>query len=643
MRACFVSFNGLGHPGAHTPPQAMLALEPIFEEYGIQCEMLDAPLLCREAQRDSAEGLVDHIASSACVYDLVAVTTRCETYPIALAFAARLKALNPSAVVVFGGPQASATARATIARFHAVDMVIRGEGESPLRALLETISSGQDLQTVPSLTFRTPDGKVHETSPAPQLECWSARPFPAYQRYANRYRAHRLKFSEIELGRGCPFACNFCFTAEMWRRQYRLRPFEQVASEMRYLRDVFGQHRFHLIHDNFIMLPASKMQALIDAFSELPRDVAWGVSSRIDTIALGELRALANVGLREIFVGIETGNDTKKAEIGKHWTLQACERVIDACSEANIAVTTSFIVGFPGENLDELTQTVAFAAACSGRSDLVETQLHAFALEAGTPLHEPHLANLSLSGRKGDHIRIPWDLDAKQFDIIGQNADIFSTFMQLYNPTLEDAPYAVQDVLGPALNYFRHTLRSLFAAGLSHKAAIAMAVEVYDQGPAGRSRLTLAHELVCRLARSYGGPEAHRAMAFEQICAHLDDGEFSAAHEALDFQMHDIGPIAAPGVLMFSANFDITVRVARAHNNCTYLRQACMSGYRLVRLTALQRRALYQLARGVSLDDVVKSAGRLRVKDLHFEARVRRHLQDLGDAGLIDLRPVSGN
>ena len=102
------------------------------------------------------------------VSDLAARAPRCVSfytlwpyYHIMLRMAAELKSRNPEIVIVFGGPQASATAQATLVAMQFVDYICTGEGENTVvpffRAVLE--ADAEQLGKIPGLYHRL-EGQV---------------------------------------------------------------------------------------------------------------------------------------------------------------------------------------------------------------------------------------------------------------------------------------------------------------------------------------------------------------------------------------------------------------------------------------------------------------------------------------------------
>ncbi|MGA2034616.1 MAG: cobalamin-dependent protein, partial [Thermoguttaceae bacterium] len=114
---------------------------------------------------------------------------------------ARLRAQNPGALWVAGGPHPTADPQATLRL--GFDVVVLGEGEATLPDLLKTIDAGGDLARVAGIAFESSAGAPHYTPRRTPIELDSYPPFPLRR---------RRRVGPIEITRGCPFACGFCQT-----------------------------------------------------------------------------------------------------------------------------------------------------------------------------------------------------------------------------------------------------------------------------------------------------------------------------------------------------------------------------------------------------------------------------------------------
>lgn len=617
VKACLVSFNGLGEEGKHAPAIAPLILRPIFVQAGWECDIFDVALLaCNSSITDTAK-LINTVAGYLLEFDLIGISTRCDTYPLVLSLAREVKERRRQIHILLGGPQATATARDTLRASIAIDFVIKSEAEASLPKLLAALEGKKSFAEVPGLVYRGIGGLIQENSEEPLIKDLGARPFPDYYFYARKYTAHSISFHEVELGRGCPFKCNFCFTTEMWRREYRVRPPTGLAKELQFLKNEFGTSSFHLIHDNLIIKKGEYIDSLIKYLSAV-KGIRWGISSRMDTIDTDLIPLLAEVGLSNIFIGIETGNSNKKIDINKRWTASRCQEVVAACHESNVSVTLSFIVGFPQETRAEIESTICFAIQCLSAGLNTTIQLHAFALEAGTPLLKKHISELYYSGYRGDHIRIPWELDDTILDDIKSNPCIYSTFFSLKREDIK-LPYAVQDILGPALNLFRKTFLKLLELKTPITELVSAAIKQYELSAKPQNRGLYAFDFVSSLVSGCAALSVQRLFSFEACCYLLTSGCLDMALEvgkAIDFVVHPYSLILSSQAKIFSCS--ITDDESSPYSKCTIkttnflllCTSESTSSYSLRKLSPSQFLLLSTILRGVPIDDAIDRAFR---------------------------------
>ena len=67
------------------------------------------------------------------------------------ALAKRLKEINPTCIIIFGGPELPITNKEIFVKYPFIDIVIKGEGEITFRKVLEGIVDSSDLLDIPGL------------------------------------------------------------------------------------------------------------------------------------------------------------------------------------------------------------------------------------------------------------------------------------------------------------------------------------------------------------------------------------------------------------------------------------------------------------------------------------------------------------
>ncbi|GET41309.1 B12-binding domain-containing radical SAM protein [Microseira wollei] len=374
------------------------------------------------AQRAAADVLVR-------TPDFVAITAMCSNYVLALDLAEQIKALSPKTHITFGGPHVSLCAPETLNRYTSVDTAVIGEGEVTLPALVKCVENGDDLSVVPGLAFRR-NGETVVTAKRPLLPDLNLSPRPAYDlvdilSYA---RTAKSNYLEIYAGSGCPFRCTFCSTSIVWERKYRTMSADRIVSEMQELNSKYGVSAFNLIHDN---LTSDKkfIGEIASTIKARQLHVRWGFSSRIDTIDLETIQLVAEAGCDYIFFGVESGSERIQATMKKRLKLKAIWETLELCVSHGIAPTTSFILGFPDEELEDVANTIRLAFSCKVRGAR-RSFINLLSSYTGTPVMQQNIEKLRFDMDSVNSTMVSF-LEEKHFDVIKSDPFIFANYYSL--------------------------------------------------------------------------------------------------------------------------------------------------------------------------------------------------------------------
>ena len=144
--------------------------------------------------------------------------------------------------VVLGGPEPVNYAQEYLQA--GADVIIGGEGEVPLEALLRTNFDPDLWPQIPGLFFRSQDGNVVSTGPAPLIKDLDAQPWPDRKRikveqYLDVWRRHHGKGSvSLITARGCPYQCNWC-SHSVYGKTHRRRSPLGVVDEIEWILDCY--------------------------------------------------------------------------------------------------------------------------------------------------------------------------------------------------------------------------------------------------------------------------------------------------------------------------------------------------------------------------------------------------------------------
>lgn len=336
---------------------------------------------------DIAGAILDHAP------DAIGFTALGCNFHCVVQTATALRALRPDLPLLLGGPHATILHAEILAQLSCFDVVVRHEAEEILPRLLAALGTA-DLDDIPGISWRAGDGKVTCNAGAPKVEALDDLPVPAYDHYPLDRLA--LGAIRVEAGRGCPFSCTFCSTASFFGRSYRLKSSARLVAEMDMLHARHGFSRFKLNHDLFTV---NRRKVLDFCAAVAPRSYLWSCSARVDCVDEALLDAMAAAGCESIYFGIETGSEKIQQSSRKRLDLALVEPVVAATARLGMRSTTSFIIGYPDEDLADQDATLDMAGALH-RLPLNVSQIHLLTPEPGTDLLGRHRDSLGLDGRR---------------------------------------------------------------------------------------------------------------------------------------------------------------------------------------------------------------------------------------------------
>lgn len=377
-----------------------LQLSTILKNNGVNCEILQ---FFRIGDLSDFNGFIQNALKiiSEKQPKIVSFYTRCDSYHIDLRLAEKIKELNQEIYIVFGGPQSDIVAERTISQIPYVDFICCGEGESTIYPFFSSLLSKKPDLTVPGLVYRE-NGNI-KINPRPELmPNFDNLPLIDYSffDFSRADENHERSYFPIEVGRGCPFACTYCTTKTFWGRRYRLKEPERVYREIKSIHDDYGITRFAFVHDMFT-LNRDKVIETCRLLKTLDFPIEWKCSARLDCIDHELIDIMADAGMVRMFVGIETGSKRMQKLINKNLKLDNVIEMVKYLNDNRVAVTASFIYGFPEETDEDISQTMDLIIQLL-RFKNVRVQTHLCTFLAGTEMTEKYMSELTRSDTYSD-------------------------------------------------------------------------------------------------------------------------------------------------------------------------------------------------------------------------------------------------
>jgi anaerobic magnesium-protoporphyrin IX monomethyl ester cyclase len=245
---------------------------------------------------------------------------------------------------------------------HAVDYVVRGEGEETLKDLLATLEKNLDAASVQGVAYKK-NGQIQVTHPRPVIRDLDVLPLPAWdlvdiESYRKIWVQHHGYFSlNVATTRGCPFKCNWC-AKPIYGNRYTSRSPAHVVREIEFLLKNYSPDYFWMCDDIFGLKPGwvQEFRALLE---EKKIKIRYKIQSRVDLLLQEDtLDALAQSGADTIWVGAESGSQKILDAMDKGTRVEEIYEATRLMKQKGIRVAFFLQFGYLGETQEDIDATI---------------------------------------------------------------------------------------------------------------------------------------------------------------------------------------------------------------------------------------------------------------------------------------------
>ncbi len=276
-----------------------------------------------------------------------------------------LRAALPRALLVAGGPHASAYAESVMQKMP-LDAAVRGEGEISFEMIVQAHAEGGGFAHIPGLLWRGSGGAVMQNpGGAPVVQDLDTLPMPAYDlldpkvywRSKNMSLLPRRKYLSLFTSRGCPYHCSYCHS--IFGKRFRTHSPERIVAEITRLNKQYGVLDFDILDDCFNF----DKQRVLD-FSEqiqktgLRTKFVFPNAVRTDILTREVVDALADMGTYMSAFALESGSPRIQKMVGKHLNIGKYLEGVEMAAKRGIFCSGFSMLGFPGETREEMRMTI---------------------------------------------------------------------------------------------------------------------------------------------------------------------------------------------------------------------------------------------------------------------------------------------
>jgi anaerobic magnesium-protoporphyrin IX monomethyl ester cyclase len=297
--------------------------------------------------------------------EIVGITCGSVTYRRCIETAQAVKEVLPSCKVVIGGWQPTYMPESLL-EYPEIDYLVMGEGEQSMVKLANGLTKGKksDIAKIPGVAYRN-NGEIVKTAPT-FLQELDQIPFPArhllpmdiYDRIIPYLDASPV--DTMNVIRGCPYHCAYCETKKLWGPTCRAFSPQRVAAEIEHLVQNFGSRGVYFVGDNFTINKKRTIK-LCNLMKEKKLDIKWVCDTRVDQISRDLLKEMKSAGCQTIWFGVESGSARILEKLNKKITLEQISHGFKLCKQEGIQLACSFMVGIPGETVEDMEATFKFA------------------------------------------------------------------------------------------------------------------------------------------------------------------------------------------------------------------------------------------------------------------------------------------
>jgi radical SAM superfamily enzyme YgiQ (UPF0313 family) len=249
------------------------------------------------------------------------------------------------------------------------DVIIRGEGELTLQALMEFLDNptaqprDEGLAQIAGIAYLDAQGEVQVTVPRAVMKNLDELPFPAWDLVAvERYRhiwleRHGYYSLNMVTTRGCPYHCNWC-AKPIWGQRYNVRSPENVAEELAWLKQNFQPDHIWFA-DDIMGLKPGWIQRFADEVEKRGIRTPFKCLSRSDLLLYEDtVEAMRRAGAKTIWMGAESGSQKILDAMDKGTKVEQIYESRRQLAQAGIETGFFLQFGYLGETREDIELTL---------------------------------------------------------------------------------------------------------------------------------------------------------------------------------------------------------------------------------------------------------------------------------------------
>lgn len=320
------------------------SLKAFINSHGMEADTLDLSI-----ERLSIEDTVGRIWSIQ--PRMVGISMLDDSKDNGIAIIKRLTEREYKGKIVIGGYFPTFASKEILRDFPQVDYVVRGEGELTLLQLMEVElnkAKALTLDQIDGLSYRR-DGEIYENPSRPLIADLDILP-PVDRKYAPQVLEAK-QYLSIYATRGCWGGCSFCDIVGLYGiskgKRWRRRSVKHLVDELESLVRQFNTRHF-IFNDDQFLIKGKSAYRLVDEFAlEVERrtlNIEFELMCRADTVNRKVMQRLKEVGLKRVFLGLESFDEKQLKRMNKRISVRQNLKAVITLYKLKIDVIASVIL-----------------------------------------------------------------------------------------------------------------------------------------------------------------------------------------------------------------------------------------------------------------------------------------------------------
>lgn len=289
--------------------------------------------------------------------DLVGISAVTERFYGVVRLAEEIKKHSPRTTIVVGGTHTDLYPVETM-RHQAFDFMITGPAEMSFPKFIAWLDQGKtfDIAAIENLYYRTSGGTVIYTGSG-DLRNIDSFPLPDRTRLDTRKYvslSDRHVMTTMTASRGCPRRCRFCNVP----RYYMTKSTDRIIDEIEEILSL-GFNEIHILDYTF-NTSRERVRDICGRIVKKGLKFRWSTRARLRPFDDEMAAAMKEAGCFRLTVGVESHDPAILKYIRKGISIDDIVRGFEILHKYRFESLAYFIVGFPGQTVDQAWSTREF-------------------------------------------------------------------------------------------------------------------------------------------------------------------------------------------------------------------------------------------------------------------------------------------